>query len=101
MGCIFHFTDLRGPFLADILVGWIDAFYGWVEGLLGEGVSPVLSAILLDGIIGGVGAEVGLPLIMVLFSCWHCLKTVVIWLVVVIMDLSLRKLDCLVDQSSQ
>lgn len=57
-----------GPFLADIFVGWIDAFYAWVEGLLGEGISPVLSAILLDGIIGGVGAVVGfLPLIMVLF----------------------------------
>lgn len=57
-----------GPFLADIFVGWIDAFYAWVEGLLGEGTSPVLSAILLDGIIGGVGAVVGfLPLIMVLF----------------------------------
>jgi ferrous iron transport protein B len=57
-----------GPFLADTFVGWIDLFYGFVEGLLGEGVSPVLSSILLDGIIGGVGAVVGfLPLIMVLF----------------------------------
>lgn len=57
-----------GPLLADILVGWIDLLYGWVEGLLGEGVSPVLASILLDGIIGGVGAVVGfLPLIMVLF----------------------------------
>ncbi len=57
-----------GPILADILVGWIDAFYGWVEGLLGADVSPVLGALLLDGIIGGVGAVVGfLPLIMVLF----------------------------------
>lgn len=57
-----------GPLFADILVGWIDGFYGWMEGLLGEEVSPVLSAILLDGIIGGVGAVIGfLPLIMVLF----------------------------------
>lgn len=57
-----------GPFLADIFVGWIDGFYGWTEGLLAVGVSPVPSAILLDGIIGGVGAVVGfLPLIMVLF----------------------------------
>ncbi|HPD00141.1 MAG TPA: ferrous iron transporter B [Acetivibrio sp.] len=57
-----------GPFLADTFVGWIDAFNGWVEGLMGNGVSPVLKAILLDGIIGGVGAVVGfLPLIMVLF----------------------------------
>lgn len=57
-----------GPMIADYLVGWIDGFYGFVEGLLGEGVSPVLSSLLLDGIIGGFGAVVGfLPLIMVLF----------------------------------
>jgi ferrous iron transport protein B len=57
-----------GPFLADVLVGWIDGLYALVEGLLGDSVSPILSAILLDGIIGGVGAVVGfLPLIMVLF----------------------------------
>ncbi len=57
-----------GPFIADILVGWIDKLYVFVEGLLGAGVSPVLSSILLDGIIGGVGAVIGfLPLIMILF----------------------------------
>ena len=57
-----------GPFLADYLVGWIDAFYGFVQTLIGDSVSPLLSALLLDGIIGGVGAIVGfLPLIMVLF----------------------------------
>jgi len=57
-----------GPLLADTFVGWIDRFNGWVEGLLGEGVSPVLKSILLEGIIGGVGAVVGfLPLIMILF----------------------------------
>ncbi len=57
-----------GPWMADILVGWIDGFYGIVEGVIGEDVNPVLSSLLLDGIIGGVGAVVGfLPLIMVLF----------------------------------
>ena len=57
-----------GPFLADYLVTWIDAFYAFVQSLLGDSVSPLLSALLLDGIIGGVGAIVGfLPLIMVLF----------------------------------
>jgi len=57
-----------GPFLADYLVGWIDAFYGFVKSLIGTSVSPLLSSLLLDGIIGGVGAIVGfLPLIMVLF----------------------------------
>lgn len=57
-----------GPVLADTLVGWIDSLYGFVSGLMGDEVSPVLGALLLDGIIGGVGAVVGfLPLIMVLF----------------------------------
>ena len=69
MWCVFSISQTHlGPILADFLVGWIDAFYGWVEGLLGSDVSPVLGALLLDGIIGGVGAVVGfLPLIMVLF----------------------------------
>ncbi len=69
MWAVFSISQTHlGPVVADILVGWIDSFYGFVEGLLGEGVSPVLSALLLDGIIGGVGAVVGfLPLIMVLF----------------------------------
>lgn len=57
-----------GPFLADYLVGWIDQLYVFVQSLMGNSVSPLLSALLLDGIIGGVGAIVGfLPLIMVLF----------------------------------
>lgn len=57
-----------GPILADIFVGWIDNFYVYVETLMGDSVSPLLSSLLLDGIIGGVGAVVGfLPLIMVLF----------------------------------
>ncbi len=69
MWAVFSISQTHlGPLVADVLVGWIDSFYGFVEGLMGESVSPVLSSILLDGIIGGVGAVVGfLPLIMVLF----------------------------------
>ncbi|WP_326907650.1 ferrous iron transporter B [Sedimentibacter sp. MB31-C6] len=69
MWTVFSISQTHlGPLLADTFVGWIDGFNGWVAELLGEGVSPVLSAILLDGILGGVGAVVGfLPLIMVLF----------------------------------
>lgn len=60
--------EYLGPFLADTLVGWIDGLYAVVEGMISEDVSPILSSLLLDGIIGGVGAVVGfLPLIMVLF----------------------------------
>lgn len=69
MWAVFSISQTHvGPLLADILVGWIDSFNEFVAGLLGDSVSPVLSAVLLDGIIGGVGAVVGfLPLIMVLF----------------------------------
>ena len=56
-----------GPFLADTLVGWIETFQGWVTGLV-ENSSPLLQALLVDGIIGGVGAVVGfLPLVMVMY----------------------------------
>ena len=56
-----------GPWLADTLVGWIEAFQGWVGGLL-ENANPLLYALLVDGIIGGVGAVVGfLPLVMVMY----------------------------------
>lgn len=56
-----------GPWLADTFVGWLEAFQGWVAGLV-ENAHPVVSALLVDGIIGGVVAVVGfLPLIMVMF----------------------------------
>ena len=56
-----------GPFLADILTGWIESFQGWVAELV-SGASPFLQALLVDGIIGGVGAVVGfLPLVMVMY----------------------------------
>jgi len=56
-----------GPFLADTLVAWIEVFQGWVGGLV-ENAHPLLQAILVDGIIGGVGAVVGfLPLVMVMY----------------------------------
>ena len=56
-----------GPWIADLLVGWIEVFQGWVGSLL-EGANPFLSALLVDGIIGGVGAVVGfLPLVMVMY----------------------------------
>ena len=56
-----------GPLVADWLVGWIETFQEWVSGLL-ENTSPLLQAILADGIVGGVGAVVGfLPLVMVMY----------------------------------
>ena len=49
------------------LVTLIDMFGEWVGGLL-ENANPFLSSIIIDGIIGGVGAVVGfLPLAMVMY----------------------------------
>ena len=49
------------------LVTLIEMFGQWVGGLL-ENADPLISALLVDGIIGGVGAVVGfLPLIMVMY----------------------------------
>ncbi len=56
-----------GPFLADTLVGWLEAFQGWIGGML-EGANPLLYALLVDGVIGGVIAVIGfLPLVMVMY----------------------------------
>ena len=56
-----------GVLVADIFVGWIETFQSWVGGML-EGASPILYALLVDGVIGGVGAVVGfLPLVMVMY----------------------------------
>ena len=69
-----------GPFIAEGaelpngtvipgLVTLIEMFGSWVQGLLdAAGASALVSALLVDGIIGGVGAVVGfLPLVMVMY----------------------------------
>jgi ferrous iron transport protein B len=57
-----------GPLIADVLVDGIDSIYTFADAVMSDAVSPLLKILLLDGIIGGVGAIVGfLPLIMVLF----------------------------------
>ena len=56
-----------GPWIADALVAWIEAFMEIVAGWM-ENASPFLQALVVDGIIGGVGAVVGfLPLVMVMY----------------------------------
>ena len=56
-----------GAPIADWLVGGLEAFQSFVGELL-SGASPLLSAILVDGVIGGVAAVVGfLPLVMVMY----------------------------------
>ena len=49
------------------LVPLLEIFQGWVGGLL-ENANPLLSAILVDGMIGGAIAVIGfLPLVMVMY----------------------------------
>lgn len=56
-----------GTWLSEILTGWIEVFQEWVAGQV-QNASPILQALLVDGIIGGVGAVVGfLPLVMVMY----------------------------------
>ena len=68
MWLVFYISQSTlGTWLADILSGWIETFQGFVAGKV-ENASPILQAILVDGIIAGVGAVVGfLPLVMVMY----------------------------------
>ena len=68
MWAVFDISQSRlGPLIADYLVAWIEKFQAYV-GTLVEGASPFLQSLLVDGIIGGVGAVVGfLPLVMVMY----------------------------------
>ena len=66
-GVFYISQSTVGTYIADWLVGWIETFQGWVAGLV-ENVTPFLQSLLVDGIIGGVGAVVGfLPLVMVMY----------------------------------
>ena len=72
MFLVFHISQSDGPlglgvWLADLLVGWLETFQAWV-GELVSGAAPILQALLVDGVIGGVAAVVGfLPLVMVMY----------------------------------
>ena len=66
-GVFYISQSTVGTWIADWLVSWIEAFQGWVAGLV-ENTNPFLQSLLVDGIIGGVGAVVGfLPLVMVMY----------------------------------
>ena len=68
MWLVFYISQSTlGTWIADWLVGWIETFQEWVAGQV-EGAAPILQSLLVDGIIGGVGAVVGfLPLVMVMY----------------------------------
>lgn len=69
---VFYISQAESPigvgkFFEGIFTGWIDTFQGWTGEKL-EGANPLLYALLVDGIIGGVGSVVGfLPLVMVMY----------------------------------
>ena len=56
-----------GPWLADTLVAWLEGFQAVVAEMV-SGAAPILQALLVDGVIGGVIAVIGfLPLVMVMY----------------------------------
>ncbi len=56
-----------GPWVADSLVAWLETFQEWIRGFFVE-ANPLLSALLVDGVVGGVIAVIGfLPLVMVMY----------------------------------
>ena len=66
-GVFYISQSTVGTWIADWLVSWIEVFREWVAGLV-ENANPFLQSLLVDGIIGGVGAVVGfLPLVMVMY----------------------------------
>ena len=57
-----------GPMISDLLVGWIEAFGGIVEGWIASSSSEFLKSLISSAIIDGVGAVVSfLPLVMVMY----------------------------------
>jgi len=56
-----------GVWIADYFVALLEAGQAWVGGFF-ENANPLLSALLVDGVIGGVIAVIGfLPLVMVMY----------------------------------
>ncbi len=68
MFLVFYISQSTvGTWIADWFVGLIESFQSWVADLV-QNVNPFLQSLLVDGIIGGVGAVVGfLPLVMVMY----------------------------------
>lgn len=69
MWAVFQFTFIAG----DPFIGWIESFFEWFGGVAGTwleniGASGLLSSLVVDGIIGGVGSVlVFIPNIFLLF----------------------------------
>ncbi|MBR5137810.1 MAG: ferrous iron transporter B [Clostridia bacterium] len=72
MFLVFQISQSEGPlglgkWLEGILTGLIDSFQAYVADLM-VNTSPILQALVVDGIIGGVSAVMGfLPLVMIMY----------------------------------
>ncbi len=68
MFLVFQISQVwLGAFIADTLVAGLEIFQEFIRGLLAN-ASPLLSALLVDGVIGGVIAVIGfLPLVMIMY----------------------------------
>ena len=72
MFLVFHISQSDGPlglgvWLADMLTVALEHFQSWVGSLV-SGAAPILQALLVDGVIGGISAVMGfLPLVMVMY----------------------------------
>jgi len=68
MYLVFYISQASfGVWVADTLVAWLETFQGWIGGFF-ENANPLLSALLVDGVIGGAIAVIGfLPLVMVMY----------------------------------
>lgn len=68
MFLVFYISQSTvGTWIADWLTGWIEVFQEWIAAMVKD-ASPFMQSLLVDGIIGGVGAVLGfLPLVMVMY----------------------------------
>ena len=72
MFLVFYISQAEGPiglgkWLEGVLGGGMDAFQGWAGERMGN-AHPLLQAIVVDGMIGGIAAVIGfLPLVMVMY----------------------------------
>ncbi len=68
MYLVFYISQTGlGPWIADSLTAWLETFQAWV-GTFFENANPLLSALLVDGVIGGAIAVIGfLPLVMIMY----------------------------------
>ena len=68
MWLVFQISQVWvGTPVADVLVGGLETFQSWIATFF-EDANPLLSALLVDGVIGGVIAVIGfLPLVMVMY----------------------------------